>query len=143
MGKPGRTGTEVSAYCLATTVIGRMGNPDHDDCVRMIHRALGAGINPDPHTDIEEAALVRAHHQLPPRGLWHRTAGVRNRPLATWLERDIAPLPADVHDPVGQQLLRRYLAAYGPTASSDLRAWCGPAGLPAAIRAARALVRRP
>lgn len=75
--------------------------------------------------------------QLPPRGLWHQTAGVRNLPLSTWLERDVDPLPADAGDPVGQQLLRRYLAAYGPAASADVRAWCGLAGLPAAVKAAR------
>lgn len=75
--------------------------------------------------------------QLPPRGLWHQTAGVRNLPLATWLERDIDPLPTGDSDPVGQQLLRRYLAAYGPAAGADLRAWCGLAGLPAAVKAAR------
>ncbi|RPK33366.1 General stress protein 69 [Streptomyces sp. ADI92-24] len=75
--------------------------------------------------------------QLPPRGLWHQTAGVRNLPLSTWLERDIDPVPADGSDPIGQQLLRRYLAAYGPAASADVRAWCGLAGLPAAIKAAR------
>ncbi|WP_416983200.1 winged helix DNA-binding domain-containing protein [Streptomyces sp. T028] len=83
------------------------------------------------------AALVPMA-QLPPRGLWQQTAGVRNLPLATWLERDIDPLPAGDGDPVGQQLLRRYLAAYGPAASADLRAWCGLAGLPAAVKAARA-----
>ncbi len=82
------------------------------------------------------AALVPMT-QLPPRGLWRRTAGVRNLPLAVWLGRDIAPLPAEDGDPVGQQLLRRYLAAYGPAASADLRAWCGLAGLPAAVEAAR------
>ncbi|MFG2597836.1 winged helix DNA-binding domain-containing protein [Streptomyces sp. NPDC048462] len=78
--------------------------------------------------------------QLPPRGLWHRTSGVRNLPLAAWLEQDIAPLPAGDTgdgDPVGQQLLRRYLAAHGPAASADLRAWCGLAGLPAAVKAIR------
>ncbi|MGH4030962.1 winged helix DNA-binding domain-containing protein [Actinomycetota bacterium Odt1-20B] len=75
--------------------------------------------------------------QLPPRGLWHQTAGVRNLPLAAWLGRDIDPLPDDEHDPVGQQLVHRYLAAYGPAAGADLRAWCGLAGLPAAVKAAR------
>ncbi|WP_093911296.1 aldo/keto reductase [Streptomyces sp. cf386] len=45
MRKLGRTGIEVSAYCLGTMMFGRTGNPDHDDCVRMIHRALDAGIN--------------------------------------------------------------------------------------------------
>ncbi|MFE4869289.1 aldo/keto reductase [Streptomyces sp. NPDC056682] len=43
--KLGRTGIEVSAYCLGTMVFGKMGNPDHDDCAHMIHRALDAGIN--------------------------------------------------------------------------------------------------
>ncbi|MEV6711548.1 aldo/keto reductase [Lentzea sp. NPDC051208] len=41
----GRTGIEVSAYCLGTMMFGQVGNPDHDDCVRIIHRALDAGIN--------------------------------------------------------------------------------------------------
>jgi aryl-alcohol dehydrogenase-like predicted oxidoreductase len=45
MRKLGRTGIEVSAYCLGTMMFGKMGNPDHDDCVGMIHRALDAGIN--------------------------------------------------------------------------------------------------
>lgn len=39
----GRTGIQVSPYCLGTMMFGRIGNPDHDDCVRIIHRALDAG----------------------------------------------------------------------------------------------------
>ncbi|WP_432861222.1 DNA glycosylase AlkZ-like family protein [Microbispora rosea] len=75
--------------------------------------------------------------QLPPRGLWRAKAGVRNLPLATWLGRDIAPLSPDGSDQAGRALVRRYLAAFGPAASADLRAWCGLAGLPAAVEAAR------
>jgi aryl-alcohol dehydrogenase-like predicted oxidoreductase len=41
----GRTGIMVSPYCLGTMMFGAWGNPDHDDSVRMIHRALDAGIN--------------------------------------------------------------------------------------------------
>ncbi|MEU1788606.1 winged helix DNA-binding domain-containing protein [Streptomyces sparsogenes] len=75
--------------------------------------------------------------QLPPRGLWQTKAGVRNLPLAAWLGQDPAPLPDDASDPVGQQLVRRYLAAYGPAATADIRAWSGLAGLPAAVKAIR------
>jgi aryl-alcohol dehydrogenase-like predicted oxidoreductase len=41
----GRTGIQVSPYCLGTMMLGAMGNPDHADSVRIIHRALDAGIN--------------------------------------------------------------------------------------------------
>src|SRR5579871_386371 len=41
----GRTGIKVSAYCLGAMMFGSLGNPDHDDGVRIIHKALDAGIN--------------------------------------------------------------------------------------------------
>lgn len=41
----GRTGIEVSAYCLGTMMFGPNGNPDHDACARIVHRALDGGIN--------------------------------------------------------------------------------------------------
>ncbi|MEE6309187.1 aldo/keto reductase [Plantactinospora veratri] len=41
----GRTGIQVSPYALGTMMFGAMGNPDHDDSIRIIHRALDAGIN--------------------------------------------------------------------------------------------------
>ncbi|MGW7619255.1 aldo/keto reductase [Streptomyces antimycoticus] len=41
----GRTGIQVSPYCLGTMMFGQVGNPDPDDCVRIIHRALDSGIN--------------------------------------------------------------------------------------------------
>ncbi|MFE3827253.1 hypothetical protein [Streptomyces sp. NPDC059092] len=51
MRKLGRTGIEVSAYGLGTMVLGKVGNPDHEDCVRMIHRALDAELRRrSPHT---------------------------------------------------------------------------------------------
>ncbi|PRX98954.1 winged helix DNA-binding domain-containing protein [Allonocardiopsis opalescens] len=75
--------------------------------------------------------------QLPPRGLWGVRAGVRYALLPSWLGREVAPLPADAADAVGQALVRRYLAAFGPAATADLRAWCGLAGLPAAVAAIR------
>ncbi|NYV73067.1 aldo/keto reductase [Streptomyces sp. UH6] len=41
----GRTGMKVSPLCLGTMMFGARGNPDHEDSVRIIHRALDAGIN--------------------------------------------------------------------------------------------------
>ena len=41
----GRTGVSVSQLCLGAMMFGAFGNPDHDDSIRIIHRALDAGIN--------------------------------------------------------------------------------------------------
>lgn len=41
----GRTGVSVSKLCLGAMMFGDWGNKDHDDCIRIIHRALDAGIN--------------------------------------------------------------------------------------------------
>jgi aryl-alcohol dehydrogenase-like predicted oxidoreductase len=41
----GRTGIKVSPYCLGAMMFGVIGNPDHQDSIRIIHKALDAGIN--------------------------------------------------------------------------------------------------
>jgi aryl-alcohol dehydrogenase-like predicted oxidoreductase len=42
----GRTGIKVSPYALGTLMLGAsIGNADHDDSIRIIHKALDAGIN--------------------------------------------------------------------------------------------------
>ncbi|TNM61139.1 aldo/keto reductase [Streptomyces sp. NP160] len=41
----GRTGVQVSPLCLGAMMFGAWGNPDHDESVRIIHRALDAGVN--------------------------------------------------------------------------------------------------
>src|SRR6201989_2529040 len=41
----GRTGVQVSPLCLGAMMFGAWGNPDHDESIRIIHRALDAGIN--------------------------------------------------------------------------------------------------
>jgi aryl-alcohol dehydrogenase-like predicted oxidoreductase len=40
----GRTGLSVSQLCLGAMMFGAFGNQDHDDAIRIIHRALDAGI---------------------------------------------------------------------------------------------------
>src|ERR1700727_4060685 len=41
----GRTGVRVSPLCLGAWMFGGWGNPDHDESIRIIHKALDAGIN--------------------------------------------------------------------------------------------------
>jgi len=41
----GATGLKVSPLCLGTMMLGAWGNPDHEEGVRLVHRALDAGIN--------------------------------------------------------------------------------------------------
>jgi len=41
----GGTGISVSEYALGAMMFGAIGNTDHDESVRIIHRALDAGIN--------------------------------------------------------------------------------------------------
>src|SRR5579875_1622986 len=41
----GRTGVRVSALCLGAMMFGEWGTKDHDQSIRIIHRAFDAGIN--------------------------------------------------------------------------------------------------
>ena len=41
----GRTSVSVSKLCLGAMMFGDWGTKDHDECIRIIHRALDAGIN--------------------------------------------------------------------------------------------------
>jgi aryl-alcohol dehydrogenase-like predicted oxidoreductase len=41
----GTTGTKVMPLCLGAMMFGEIGNADHEDSIRIIHRALDAGIN--------------------------------------------------------------------------------------------------
>ena len=41
----GSTGVKVSPLCLGAMMFGAWGNRDHDDSIRIIDRAIDAGIN--------------------------------------------------------------------------------------------------
>lgn len=41
----GRTGIKVSPYCLGAMMFGAWGNTDHEDSIRIIHKALDRGVN--------------------------------------------------------------------------------------------------
>ncbi|HEY8546999.1 MAG TPA: aldo/keto reductase [Acidimicrobiales bacterium] len=53
----GTTGVKVSPLCLGAMMFGPFGNQDEDDCVRIIHRALDAGINFIDTADVYSAGV--------------------------------------------------------------------------------------
>lgn len=66
--------------------------------------------------------------QIPPRGLWGESAPPTYALLDEWIGHPLAePQPADV--------VRRYLAAFGPATVKDAQTWCGVTRLAAAFAA--------
>ena len=79
----GRTGVHVSQLCLGTMMFGAWGNTDHDDSIRIIHRALDAGINfvdtADVYSAGESEEIVGKALRNPPSAAttwcWRRSSG--------------------------------------------------------------------
>jgi aryl-alcohol dehydrogenase-like predicted oxidoreductase len=97
----GGTGIEVSAYCLGTMMFGAVGgtgvgNPDHRDCIRIIHAALDRGIN-----FVDTADMYSAGESEQIAG-----AALRGR-------RDDAVLATKVHFPLSE----------GPARGGNSRRW--------------------
>jgi Winged helix DNA-binding domain len=67
--------------------------------------------------------------QVPPRGLWGRSGAVAHTSLEAWLGDE--PLAAD--DAALDDVVRRYLGAFGPARPHDFQKW---SGLPRATTAA-------
>jgi hypothetical protein len=73
--------------------------------------------------------------QVPPRGLWRRSGQARLTTSDAWLG---APLE-DVREP--DDMILRYLRAFGPAAPADIRMWSDMPGLRAAIERMRPSLR--
>lgn len=76
--------------------------------------------------------------QVPPRGLWGRKGAAACTTYDRWWAADPS---ADI-EPAETDLVLRYLAAYGPASTADVRAWSGVSGLPAAVAALGGRLRR-
>lgn len=69
--------------------------------------------------------------QVTPRGLWQRSAATTWTTLDAWLPSAPAPDLADAtaRREALRELVRRYLAAFGPASVADVQAWSGLTGL--------------
>ena len=70
--------------------------------------------------------LVPVVH-VPPRGIWGRSGPVARTAMETWLGRSLARHPSV------DQLVLRYLGAFGPATVADIQMWSGLTGLRAAV----------
>jgi aryl-alcohol dehydrogenase-like predicted oxidoreductase len=85
----GRTGVRVSVQCLGTMMLGPWGNKDEDECVRIIHAALDAGIN---FVDTADVYAEGRSEEIVGRALRGRRDGVV---LATKVHGPMGPGPND------------------------------------------------
>src|SRR6476469_817075 len=107
----GRTGVQVSPLCLGTMMFGAWGNRDHDDSIRIIHRALDAGINFVDTADVYSAGeseeilgkalkgrrneVVLATKFWGPMGEGPNRGGVSRRWIMTEVEHSLKRLQTD------------------------------------------------
>lgn len=71
--------------------------------------------------------------QVTPRGLWRQPAATTWTPLDAWVP-DAVAAAGDVTSPAAQEraledVVLRYLAAFGPASVADVQAWSGRTGL--------------
>jgi len=97
----GRTGIKVSPYALGAMMFGQAagaGNPDHDDAIRIIHRALDAGINVVDTADVysygESEEVVGKALKDRRDGVSHPDAPLRDYQTFEWLLTHVAFSPA-------------------------------------------------
>lgn len=73
----------------------------------------------DPGALAQGVRALVALVQVPPRGLWGRSGPVAHTTASAWLGQPVRPQASR------SDLVRRYLAAFGPATAKDAQAWSG------------------
>jgi hypothetical protein len=87
--------------------------------------------------DRDPAALAQAVRaalplvQVPPRGLWGRSGPIAHTTAEAWLGRTLEATPSV------EQMVLRYLAAFGPASVRDVQTWSGLTRLRAVVEQLR------
>lgn len=72
----------------------------------------------DPNALAQAARAWLPMVQVPPRGVWRRSGQARQAPLDSWLGGPLFAIPLE-------QLVSRYLTAFGPATVRDVQTWSG------------------
>ncbi|MCW2766275.1 MAG: hypothetical protein JWO11_2234 [Nocardioides sp.] len=102
---------------------------------RSLSAALGERFPGSPPAALGQIARVaQPLAQLPPRGKWKESGGVVYQFVDRWLERPLL-------EPDPEEIVRRYLRAFGPATAADVTAWSGVTRLGPVVAAMADLVR--
>jgi len=75
-----------------------------------------------PHALVHLARVNQPLVQVPPRGGWKQSGGVVYQYVDRWVGRPLT-------EPDPEQIVRRYLTAFGPATAADVTTWSGVTGL--------------
>jgi hypothetical protein len=105
----------------------------------MPQRQLGAALEERfpayPATKLGQLARsVAPLAQIPPRGTWKGSGGVVYQHVDRWVGRPMV-------EPDVEEIVRRYLRAYGPATAADVTAWSAVTGLAPVVKGMADLVR--
>jgi hypothetical protein len=82
-------------------------------------RLVARGIGDDPEAIGNATRVYAALVQVPPRGVWGKSGRALYATLESWTGRELEP------DPSLDDLVLRYLRAFGPASVPDMQNWCG------------------
>jgi hypothetical protein len=106
---------------------------EHEPCsLGVIGRRL-AGVWPgyEPRALGNAVAALEPLVHIPPRGVWGRNGRAVQTTAQRWLGRPLA------RETLPDELICRYLNAYGPATAADIKAWSGLTGVGEAIERLR------